>query len=47
MTTCLGKSFSFGLVCVSCVNVHQFVCVNVFSLLVFSGWNVGFDCISS
>ena len=27
MTTCLGKSCSFGLPCVSFVNVYQFVCV--------------------
>ena len=26
MTTCLGKSYSFGLLCVSFVNVYQFVC---------------------
>ena len=27
MTTCLGKSYSFGLLCVSFVNVNQFFCV--------------------
>ena len=27
MTTCLGKSCSFGLLCVSCANVFYFVCV--------------------
>ena len=27
MTTCLEKSYSFGLLCVSFVNVNQFVCV--------------------
>ena len=32
MTICLGKSCSFGLHCVSFVNVNQFVCV--FSLLI-------------
>ena len=26
MTTCLGKSCLFGVLCVSFVNVHQFVC---------------------
>ena len=28
MTTCLGKSSSFGLLCVSCVGVCQFVGVD-------------------
>ena len=32
MDTCLGKSCSFGLLCVSFVNVYQSVCV--LSLLV-------------
>ena len=27
MTACLGKSSSFGLLCVSIVNVYKFVCV--------------------
>ena len=27
MTTCLGKSCSFSLLCVSFVNVYQFLCV--------------------
>ena len=27
MTACLGKSCSFGLMCVSLVHVYQFVCV--------------------
>ena len=36
--TCLGKSGSFGLQCVSSVNVSQFVCVPL------SGWDVGFYC---
>ena len=27
MITCLGKSCSFGLLCVSFVNVYQFLCV--------------------
>ena len=35
MTACLGKSCSFGLPCVSFVNVYQFVCV-LLSLLVLS-----------
>ena len=33
MTTCLGKSCILGLLCVSFVNVYQFVCV-LLSLLV-------------
>ena len=34
MTTCLGKSCSFGLLCMSFVNVYDFVYV-LFSLLLF------------
>ena len=45
MSTCLGKSCSFGLLCVSFVNVYQFVRA-ILSLLVLRR-NVGFDCISS
>ena len=30
MTTCLGKSCSFGLLYVSILNVYQFVCVSPF-----------------
>ena len=30
MTTCLGKSCSFGLLCVSCVNVYQCLYVSFF-----------------
>ena len=45
MTTCLAKSCSFSLLCVSFVNVSQFVCV-LFSILV-GDWDVGFDCVSS
>ena len=33
MTTCLGKSCSFGLLCMTYVNVYEFVCV-LLSLLV-------------
>ena len=36
MTTCLGKSCSFGTLCVSCVGVCQFVSV-LLSLLFFFG----------
>ena len=36
MTTCLGKSCPFGLLCVSFVNVYDFVYV-LFSLLFFWG----------
>ena len=43
MTTYLGKSYSFGLLCMSLMNVYQFVCV-VFTFW-FSGWDVRFDCI--
>ena len=32
MTTCFVKSFSFGLVCVSFVNVCEFVCLFLFRL---------------
>ena len=40
-TCCLGKNYSFGLACVSFVNVYEFVCL-FFSLLVSS---VGFYCV--
>ena len=45
MTICLGKSWSFDLLCVSFVNVYQFVCV-CFHHLVLQV-DVGFDCFSS
>ena len=44
MTACLGKSCSFGLLCVSFVNVYQFVCFFPFK---FCEWEMGFGCISS
>ena len=37
MTTCVGKTFSFGLLCVSFVNVYQFLCVSYFSRFGFEG----------
>ena len=44
MTICLGNSCSFGLLCVSFMNVYQFVCVSFpFGLMV----GCGIDCISS
>ena len=43
MTTCLGKSFSIGLLCLSFVNVYQLVCIFL-SLWIL---RVGFDCINS
>ena len=48
MTTCLGKSCSFGLPRVPSVNCCQFMYL-VISLLVlrFSGHDVGSDCIGS
>ena len=44
MTTCLGKSCSYGLLCVSFVNIYPFVCV-LLSLLVLRV-GVGLDCIN-
>ena len=41
MTTCLGKSCSFGLVSASFLNVYQFVCAS------FPFGFEGFDFISS
>ena len=41
MTTCLGKSFYFGLLCVSFVYVYEIVSV-LLSRLVFR-WDVEFD----
>ena len=43
MTTCLGKSCSFGLPQVPFVNCCQFMYVVVY-LLVFVGRDVGTDC---
>ena len=45
MTTCLGKSCSFGLLCVPFVNCCQFLYL-VISLL-FWGQDMGSDCVSS
>ena len=45
MTTCLGKSRSFGLLCVPFVNCCQFLYL-VISLL-FWGQDMGSDCVSS
>ena len=44
MTTCLGKSCSFGLLCVSFVNVYQYLRVSLFFSLVL---RAGCDCINS
>ena len=44
MTTCMGKNCSTDLLCVSFVNVYQFVCV-LLSLLVLRA-DVAFDCIN-
>ena len=44
MTTCVGKSFSFGLLCVSFVGVCQILCVSLFPLLVLRV-DMGCDCI--
>ena len=40
MTTCLGKSCSFCLLCVPSVNAYQFVCVCVSYPFGFEGGNV-------
>ena len=37
MTTCVGKSCSFGLLCVSFVNVYEFVCVLLVRLVLRMG----------
>ena len=37
MTTSLGKSCSFGELCVSFLNVYRFVCVCAFFLFSFEG----------
>ena len=39
MTTCLGKSCSFGLLSVSFANIYQFLCVSFFPFW-FCGWEV-------
>ena len=44
MTTCLRKSCSFGLLCVSFMNVDQFVFVLL--ILLLWGWDVGFDLLT-
>ena len=41
MTTCFGKSCLFGLLCVFCVGVCQFV--SVFFLFWHGRWDAGFD----
>ena len=46
MTTCLGKNYSFGLLCMSFVNVYQFY-VCAFCPFGFEGGDVGFYCIGS
>ena len=43
MTTCLEKSCSFGLLCVSCVGICQFV--RMFQSLLSLSVNREFDCI--
>ena len=45
MTTCLGKIF-IRFTVRSFMNIYQLVRV-LFSFLVYRGWGVGFDCISS
>ena len=45
MTTCLEKSFSISLLCVSFVNVYQF-CVCPSFPFGIEGGNVGCDCIN-
>ena len=41
MSTCLGKSFSFGLLCVSFVNVYLFVYLLLAPLVLRVGcWNL-------
>ena len=44
MTTYLGKSSSFGYLCVSFVNVYVLgVCMCAFFPFWLLGWDVGFD----
>ena len=42
MTTCLGKGCSFDLLCVSFVNVYQFVCVflSILALVLRVGYRI-------
>ena len=41
MITYLGKSCSFGLLCVSFVNIYQILCVSFFPFSINDGkWNV-------
>ena len=42
MTTCLGKSCSFGLLCVSFVNFYQFGCVFLSLLILRVGCMIWF-----
>ena len=46
MTTFFGKSCSFGLLCVSLVNLCQFLSMYFFRFW-FWGWDLGFGCINS
>ena len=49
MTTCMGKSCSFGLLCVSLVNAYKILCVSFFPCL-YGGWYVSvlspYHCLS-
>ena len=47
MTTCLGKSCSFGILCVSIVKVCEFVCVFLSLLVLRVGCATDFLCSSS
>ena len=40
MATCLGKSCSFGLLCVSFLNVYEFVCVPLSRLVLRVGCGI-------
>ena len=42
----LGKSCLFGFLCVSFVNVYQFLCVSLYFPFGY-GWDVGFDCLDA
>ena len=43
MTTCQGKSCSFGLLRMSFVNVYQFLCVSVFGLNFIYSYNKQYE----
>ena len=43
MVTCLGNSYSYGLLCVSVVKVYQFLCMHLSPLVSSVGYELCFQ----